>query len=137
MIHVSDLPSYDQLKIDNSVVHCFTLLAENPALKFHENARITEFTGLVRQLNDLYEKGQYLSKTEVDTHHTILKTLKRLIETRMEKMPSNPTDDDREDFLQELNTLGALDPLLFYESSNVPEIREMATKILDTLAPAN
>ena len=137
MIHVSDLPSYDQLKIDNSVVHCFTLLAENPALKFHENARITEFTGLVRQLNDLYEKGQYLSKTEVDTHHTILKTLKRLIETRMEKMPSNPTDDDREDFLQELNTLGALYPLLFYESSNVPEIREMATKILDTLAPAN
>lgn len=137
MLHGTELPTYDQLKIDNNIIHCFALLASNPALKFHENTRITEFTGLVRQLNDLYEKGQYLSKTEVNTHLTILKTLKKLIELRSEKLPNNLNDEDREDFLQELNTLGGLDPLLFYEYSNVPEIRELATSTLDFLAPAN
>ena len=137
MLHTSELPSYDQLKIDNNIVHCFALLADNPLLKFHENARITEFTGFIKQLIDLYEKGQYLSKTEVDTHYTILKTLKKLIELRSSKLPSTPSDDDREDFLQELNSLGGLDPLLFYEFSNVPSIRDMATNTLDSLAPPN
>ena len=137
LLHSNELPTYDQLKLDNNIVHCFALLASNPALKFHENARITEFTGFVRQLNDMYEKGQYLSKTEVDTHYTILTTLKSLIDLRVAKLPQNPTDDDREEFLQELNNLGGLDPLLFYEFSNVPPIREMATSTLDMLAPAN
>lgn len=135
MLHSTTLPTYDQLKIDNNIVHCFALLADNPALKFHENTRMIEFTSFVRQLNDMYEKGQYLSKTEVDTHYTLLKTLKKLIETRAAKLPPAPTDDEREDFLQELNTLGGLDPLLFYEFSNVPYIRETATSTLDMLAP--
>jgi hypothetical protein len=135
MLHSSPSPTYDQLKIDNNIVHCFALLADNPALKFHEDARMNEFTEFVRQLNNMYEKGQYLSKTEVDTHFTILKTLKKLIEIRAAKMPSQPSDDDREAFLQELSTLGGLDPLLFYEFSNVPSIRETATATLDFLAP--
>jgi hypothetical protein len=137
MIHNSEVPTYEQLKIDNNIVHCFSLLADNPDLKFYENTRMVEFTGFIRQINDLYEKGQYLSKTEVDTHFTILKTLKKLIETRASRLGENPTDDEREDFLQELNSLGGLDPLLFYEFSNVPDIREMAGNTLDMLAPAN
>lgn len=135
MLHSNSSPTYDQLKIDNNIVHCFALLAENPALKFHEDARMSEFTEFVRQLNNMYEKGQYLSKTEVDTHFTILKTLKKLIEIRSSKLGQQPTDDDREAFLQELSSLGGLDPLLFYEFSNVPSIREMATGTLDFLAP--
>ena len=135
MLHSNTTPTYDQLKIDNHIVHCFALLADNPALKFHEDARMNEFTEFIKTLNNMYEKGQYLSKTEVDTHFTLLRTLKKLIEIRAAKLPAKPTDDDRESFLQELSALGGLDPLVFYEFSNVPRIREMATSTLDFLAP--
>jgi hypothetical protein len=89
----------------------------------------------VTQICQLYDKGDFLSRKEVETHTSVLNTLKELVLRRFSKLPDNPTDEDREEFLQELAELGGLEPLLFFENSNVPEIRETATEVLNTLAP--
>jgi hypothetical protein len=43
------------------------------------------------------------------------------------------TEDDLEDLLQELKKLNLLEPLLVFEMSSVPEIRELATEALTNL----
>jgi len=73
---------------------------------------------------------------EVDTHTTVLETLKELVlKMRRKLLNSEPTDEENEQFLQELASKGALDPFLFFEYSNVPDIRKLATETLNTLAP--
>lgn len=137
LLHTGDLPSYEQLLVDNNIAHCFAILASNDKNGFYNIPKFQEFTGLTNQLCDLYGKGDYLSKTEVDTHRVILKTLKDLIKLRMSKLSAVLSDDEREEFLQELSSMGGLEPLIFFEYSNVPNIREMATETLEMLAPSD
>eukprot|EP00358_Blepharisma_japonicum_P003019 CAMPEP_0202953484 /NCGR_PEP_ID=MMETSP1395-20130829/46428_1 /ASSEMBLY_ACC=CAM_ASM_000871 /TAXON_ID=5961 /ORGANISM="Blepharisma japonicum, Strain Stock R1072" /LENGTH=321 /DNA_ID=CAMNT_0049667223 /DNA_START=338 /DNA_END=1299 /DNA_ORIENTATION=- len=127
LLHSGDLPSYEQLLVDNNVAHCFAILAGNEKNGFANSPKFQEYTAFTNQLCELYGKGDYLSKTEVDTHQVVLKTLKELIKLKMSKLSPAISDDEREEFLQELSNMGGLEPLLFFEYSNVPDIREMAT----------
>ncbi|CAG9320721.1 unnamed protein product [Blepharisma stoltei] len=136
LLHTGDLPSYEQLLVDNNVAHCFAILAENEKNGFASSPKFQEYTAFTNQLCELYGKGDYLSKTEVDTHQIVLKTLKELIKLKMSKLSPAISDDEREEFLQELSNMGGLEPLLFFEYSNVPDIREMATETLEMLAPS-
>lgn len=135
LLHSDEVPTYEQLIVDHSVSECYALLANNSENKFYETARFSHFTAFVNQICQLYDKGDFLSRKEVETHTSVLNTLKELILLRFQKLPENLTDDDREEFLQELAEVGGLEPLLFFENSNVPEIRETATEVLNTLAP--
>lgn len=135
LLHSDEVPTYEQLIVDHSVSECFSLLANNQSNKFHESARFRHFTSFVNQICQLYDKGDFLSRKEVETHTSVLNTLKKLVLRRFSKLPESPTDEDREEFLQELAEIGGLEPLLFFENSNVPEIRETATEVLNTLAP--
>lgn len=136
LFHSPGFASYEQLKVDNNAAHCYSILALNPKSHFHAQPLFKQFTEFINQVCDLYEKTEYLSKTEVDTHFTLVCTLKGLIYRQLEGEPAEMTDDRREEFLQTLNSAGGLEPLLVFEHSNVPKIRELAEEVLERLAPS-
>ena len=136
LLHSSESPTYEQLKVDNNVVRTFYLLADNPKNNFHNSPNFQLFAKLVNKICTLYSKGDYLSKTEVSTHCLVVETLQKLIKQQFKRYGLNPTEDEREDYLQELNNSGGLDPLFFFEASNVPKIRQVASDTFEFLAPS-
>lgn len=64
---------------------------------FHESQKFLEFTSYVNKLCEAYDKGDYLSKIEVDTHTTVLETLKELVlKMRRKLLNTEPTDEENE-----------------------------------------
>jgi hypothetical protein len=135
LFHELDSPTYVQLQVDCHIVQIFYQLSSNRDNLLHESPRYSEFASLVKLILKTYSGVEYLSQTEVDTHKTLIKTIRSLVLRRFEVLGSSPSDEDREDFLQELSSQGMLDSVLTFEQSNVPEIRKLASDLLDTLAP--
>lgn len=80
----------------------------------------------------MYDTIEYLSQTEADTHMICLKSLKIIAEFR-KRQRAPQCEDDLEDLLQELKKVGLLEPLLVFEISSVPEIRDLAGSVLSDL----
>lgn len=135
LFHELELPSYVQLQVDCHISKIYFQLASNRDNLLHESPRFDEFGSLLKLIIKTYERVEYLSQTEVNTHKTLIQTIRMLVLRRFEAVGSDPNDEEREDFLQDLSSRGLLDPVLSFEQSNVPEIRKLASELLDTLAP--
>jgi hypothetical protein len=135
LFHELEAPSYVQLQVDCHIVKIFFQLSSHRANLLHESSRYEEFASLVKHITRTYEGVEYLSQTEVNTHKSLVHSLRIIVLRRYEALGSTPTEEEREDFLQELSSRGLLDPLLAFEQSNVPDIRRLATELIDTLVP--
>ena len=133
--HKGDNPAYVQLQIDCCVAKCFSLLSSNPANRMHQPPLFGHFAELLKTVSEVYDQIEYLSKFEEDTHKFVIKTVSVLLRKRGEWLTDGTSDEERERFLQELEDEGVLAPVLFFENSNIPEVRETATRILNFLAP--
>ena len=130
MFHDKPNPAYTQLKIDNNVAKVYHHMVEKSTSLLYGNMKF--FARFLKQLCSMYDQIEYLSQTETDTHMTCLKTLNLLAAFRKQQI-NVVSEDDLEDLLQELKKGGLLEPLLMFELSSVPEIREVATATIFAL----
>jgi hypothetical protein len=78
MFHAQPNPTYAQLQIDNNLAKIYYHIVSKSTSLFFQSVKV--FAKFLLQLCQRYDKIEYLSQTESDTHMTCLRTLKILTE---------------------------------------------------------